>query len=94
MKNSIKKKTRESVENNVVDYFANSISSFDFVEKYIIPITSVSEEQQEEICNILSEYNSDWENADCDPEGATQKQDAELFRIIEGCANAIANVVT
>jgi hypothetical protein len=94
MKNSIQNQVVESVSNNVVDYFANSITSSDFVEKHIRTIVTVSEEQEEEkIIDILAEYNRDWDNADCDAEGATQEQDAELDRIIDNCAKAIADVV-
>ena len=93
MENSIQNQVVEVVSNNVVDYFANSINSSDFVQKHIRPIVTVSEEQEEKISDILSEYNKDWDNADCDSEGATKEQDAELDRIIEKCSKAIANVV-
>jgi spore germination protein YaaH len=93
MKNSIQNQVVEGVSNNVVDYFSNSITSSDFVEKHIKTIVTVSEEQEEKICDILAEYNRDWDNADCDAEGATQEQDAELDIIIDNCAKAIADVV-
>lgn len=91
--NKIQNQVVEVVSNNVVDYFANSITSSDFVQKHIRPIVTVSEEQEEKISDILSEYNRYWDNADCDSEGATQEQDAELDRIIDECSKAIANVV-
>ena len=93
MENSIQNQVVEVVCNNVVDYFANSITSSDFVKKHIRPIVTVSEDQEEKISDILSEYNRDWDNADCDSEGPTKKQDAELDRIIEKCSKAIANVI-
>lgn len=93
MKNSIQNQVAEAVSNNVVDYFANSITSSDFVEKQIRTIVTISEDQEEKICDIIAEYNRDWDNADCDAEGATQEQDAELDRIIDNCAKAIADVV-
>ena len=93
MENSIQNQVVEVVSNNVVDYFANSITSSDFVKKHIRPIVTVSEEQKEKISDILSEYNRDWDYADCDSEGATKEQDAELDRIIEKCSKAIADVV-
>ena len=93
MKNSIQNQVVEVVSNNVVDYFANSITSSDFVQKHIKPIVKVSEEQAEKISDILAEYNRDWDNADCDAEGATQEQDIELDRIIDECSKAIANVI-
>ena len=93
MENSIQNQVVEVVSNNVVDYFTNSITSSDFVQKHIKTIVTVSEEQEEKISDILSEYNRDWDNADCDSEGATKEQDAELDRIIDKCSKAIANVV-
>lgn len=94
MKNSIKKQVIKVVSNNVVDYFANSITSSNFVQKHIRSIVTVSEDQEKKISDILSEYNRDWVNADCDSEGPTKKQDVELDRIIEKCSKAIANVVS
>ena len=93
MENSIQNQVVEVVSNNVVDYFTNSITSSNFVQKHIRSIVTVSEEQEEKISDILSEYNRDWYNADCDSEGATKEQDAELDRIIEKCSKAIADVV-
>ena len=93
MENSIQNQVVEVVSNNVVDYFSNSITSSDFVQKHIKSIVTVSEDQEEKISDILSEYNRDWDNADCNSEGATKEQDAELDRIIEKCSKAIADVV-
>ena len=92
MKNSIKNQVIKVVSNNVVDYFANSITSSNFVQKHIRSIVTVSEDQEKKISDILSEYNRYWDDAECDLEGATKKQDAELDRIIEKCSKAIANV--
>jgi len=83
----------EAVSNNVVDYFANSIASSDFVENYIRCIIPVSDEQESKITDILSEYNRDWNNADCDAEGATQEQDLQLDLIIEKCGKEIMNLL-
>lgn len=88
----VKKEIIETVSNNVIDYFANSISASNFIEKHIKSITTVSDAQEEKICNILSEYDREFANADCDEEGATREQDAELDRIIEKCANAIYEI--
>ena len=93
MKNSIKNQVIKVVSNNVVDYFANSITSSNFVQKHIRSIVTVSEDQEKKISDILSEYNRYWDDAECDSEGPTKKQDAELDRIIEKCSKTIANVV-
>ena len=93
MKNSIKNQVVKEVSNFVIDYFANSITSSDFVQEHIRKIVTVSEEQEDEICNILADYNRDWDSADCDAEGVTQEQYVELDRIIYNCAKAITDVV-
>ena len=91
MKNSIQNQVVEAVSNNVVDYFANSITSSDFIEKHIKAITPVSKDVEIKIADILAEYNQDQDNAECDAEGATQEQDKELDIIIDKCSKAIAN---
>lgn len=93
MRNSIKNQVEEAVSNNVVDYFADLITSSDFVERHIRTILTLSEEQEEKIRDILAEYNMDWNSADCDAEGPTQEQDEELNKIINDCAKAIADNV-
>ena len=92
MENSIKNQILKVVSDNVVCYFANSISSTNFVDKHIRPINSVSEEMEDKITDILAEYNREWDNADCDEEGATQEQDKELDVIIEKCSKEISNL--
>ena len=92
MENSIKKQVEEVVSNNVGDYFSNSISSVDFVEKHIREVVSVSTGQEEIICNILAEYQNNWNSADCDGEGATREQDMALDEIIEKCGKEIINL--
>ena len=93
MNNSIKNQVAEAVSNNVAEYFAELINSSDFIEKHIGKIVTVSEDNEAKICNILAEYSMDWNSADCDAEGATQEQDAELNRIIDDCAKDIALIL-
>lgn len=93
MKNSIKKQVEEAVSNNVADYFADLITSSDFVAKHIRTILTLSEEQEYKVCDILAEYSMDWNYADCDTEGPTQEQDENLEKIINDCAKDIALVL-
>jgi hypothetical protein len=92
MKNSIQNQVVEVVANNVVDYFANSITSSDFVQKHIRPIVTVSEDQEEKIADILGLTQQEWDDADCAPEGATKEQDVALDKIIENAAFSIAEL--
>lgn len=89
MKNEIKNQLTEVIENNLVEYFANSISSSRFIDEFIRPITSVTEDQEEEIANIMAEANRDWDNAECDVEGATREQDILMDKILEKTASCI-----
>jgi hypothetical protein len=88
-----KENLRKSITDNITDYFANSISSSDFIDKFIKPFVPISEEQEQEITTIISEYNNDWDNAECDPEGATEQQALLLDEIIELTVNAVLTVV-
>ena len=92
LKKTLEVEIVEVVFSNVVDYFANSITSTEFINKILRPLTSVSEEQEEKISDILSEYNREWSDADCDAEGATQEQNKKLDRIIEDAAFSIAEL--
>ena len=86
MENSKQKQIEEVVYENVVRYFVNSITSHGFIEKYIRPITDVSDEQEEKICEILAEYNREWDAAPCDEDGATHEQIVNLDKIIDNCS--------
>ena len=92
MKNSIQNQVVEVVFSNVVDYFANSITSSEIINEIIRPLTSVSEEQEQKISDILLLTQQEWENVDCDAEGATQEQNIKLDRIIEDAAFSIAEL--
>ena len=89
MKNEIKKQLTEVIENNLVEYFANCISSSNFIDRFIKPIVAVSDEQSYSIADIMAAANQDWDAAPCDPEGANPEQDANLDRILKEAAAAI-----
>lgn len=93
MKNSIENQVAEAVADNVVDYFANLITSYYLVDEHIRPIIPVSDEQEENICAILAQHDIDWNTADCDADGPTQEQDEELDKIIKQCAEEIAKLL-
>jgi hypothetical protein len=94
MKNSIKNRIVDVISNNLVYFFANSITASDFVENHIKSITDVTEKQETRITDILFEYKQDWDNVDCDSEGATKKQDSELDSIIDKCTQTITYILT
>jgi hypothetical protein len=80
---------KEKAAKKVIHYFANTIS----LEGFMVSLdTYVSLEQEEQISNILGEYNRQWDDAPCDDEGATSEQDANLDRIIDECSTEIAKL--
>lgn len=87
--------TKTEVENNLVEYFANSVSSEKFVEKYIIPNTTrlVTDSEVQEICEILAQSQKGWEALDCDSEGATKEQEQAMDAYIDRITSEIMDVV-
>lgn len=71
------------IENNLVNYYANSITSSDFVNNRIRKFVSIDEEKEEKICDVLAQSQRGWDNIECDAEGATKEQDAEMDKYIE-----------
>lgn len=80
---------KSEIENNLVNYYANSITSSDFVKNHISKFVEISEEKEEEICNILALSQRGWDNIECDAEGATKEQDAEMDSYIESVTSEI-----
>lgn len=93
MENSVYNQVISWVQDSLIDYFGYSIAPTDFVEKHIRTIVRVSEVQEKQICNILAEYDRDWQAADCDAEGPTEEQKAEFDKIIENCSYDIAHLL-
>ncbi len=88
MKN-LKNKIQNEIEVNMINY---AFSSTSLINEVIRPLTSVSEEQEQKIDDILLLTQQEWDDADCDFEGATKEQDAVLDRIIEDAAIEIAEL--
>jgi hypothetical protein len=80
---------KEKATNYVIEYFACILGINDFIKRLDV---QVSEEQEEQIANILGEYSRQWDDAPCDDEGATAEQDANFDRIIDECATEIAKL--
>ena len=91
MKN-LKNKIKMEVEVNMINFLSNAASSTAIINTAIRPLTSVSEEQEQKISDILDLTQQEWEEADCDPEGATKEQNITLDKIIEDAANSIAEL--
>ena len=89
LKNEIEKR----MEVEMINYLSNaSDSSTSIINEVIRPLTSVSEEQEQAIADILLRTQQEWNDADCDAEGATKEQDVVLDKIIEDAAIEIAEL--
>ena len=87
------KNLKNKLEVEMINYLSGAKKAAEIINEIIRPLTSsVSEDQEEKISDILHLTQQEWENADCDAEGATQEQDAELDRIIEDAAFSIAEL--
>ena len=74
---------KSEIENNLVNYYANSITSSDFVNNHIRKFVSIDKEKEEKICDVLAQSQRGWDNIECDAEGATKEQDAEMDKYLE-----------
>ena len=83
---------KSEIENNLVNYYANSITSSDFVNNHIRKFVSIDEEKEEKICDVLSQSQRGWDNLECDAEGATQEQDAEMDEYLEEVTSGILEI--
>ena len=88
----LKNKIKMEVEVGMIDYLSNAKSAASITNEVIRPLTEVSEEQEQKISDILNSTQQEWDDADCDAEGATKEQDAALDKIIEDAANSIAEL--
>ena len=86
------KNLKNKLEVEMINYLSLSSTATEFINEIIRPLTQVSEDQEEKISDILDLTQQEWSDADCDAEGATQEQSAELDRIIEDAAFSIAEL--
>jgi len=91
MKN-LKNEIEKTLEVNMIAFLSNAKSETSIINEVIRPVTSVSEEQEQAIADILGLTQQEWDEADCDDEGATKEQDVVLDRIIEDAASSIAEL--
>lgn len=79
-------------DNEIVHYFGDLVPSekiTDFVELF----TKIDADQLERISDVLGEYDREWKDSPCDPEGPTEEQDIEMDEIVRKCAREIAAIV-
>ena len=88
LKNEIEKR----MEVEIINYLSNAKSSTEIINEVLRPLTSVTEEQEQAIGDILDLTQQEWDAADCDAEGATKEQDVVLDKIIEDAAIEIAEL--
>jgi hypothetical protein len=92
MEKNLKNEIKNEMEVNMIEYLSNAKSETSIINEVLRPLTEVSEEQEQEIEAILEHTQQEWNNADCDAEGATKEQNIVLDKIIEDAAIAIAEL--
>jgi len=85
------KNLKNAITDNLINYYANSINLFDFVENNISPFIEISEESKETIRLIISQSQRGWYAIECDEEGPTKEQDEEMDAYIESVTAEILN---
>lgn len=72
-------------KNSIIDmltaYAANAISGCDIAEKL--------NKDEDEVFNILGEFQKEWDEAPCDEGGPTREQDAHIDEILENYAQEL-----
>ena len=89
---TLKNKIEKTLEVEMINYLSNAKSEIEIINEIIRPLTEVSEEQEQKISDILSLTQQEWDDADCDAEGATKEQNTALDKIIEDAAFSISEL--
>jgi hypothetical protein len=89
---NLKNEIEKSLEVNMINYLSHGSTATEIINEVILPLTSVSEEQEQAIADILEHTQQEWDAADCDFEGATKEQNVVLDKIIEDAAEEIAEL--
>jgi hypothetical protein len=83
----------EILVGSIIDYFADTISLSDWIEKNIKANFEIYQRQELQIKYILKRFIKVFKAAPCDAEGANLEQGIIHDNIIESCAIAILNVI-
>jgi hypothetical protein len=87
-----KEKIRTAIENNLVLYYANSLSAYQFIDKYIRVYHNISEEQEEAIHDIFAQSKVVWSKLECDLEGPSKEQNEEMDKHLEEVTKEILQI--
>ena len=85
----MKNKFRRKIEDDLIEYFANSMTSHQLITENISAFGEISNEIEENICNLLAHSQRGWDAIECDAEGATASQDAEMDKFLKQVAQEI-----
>lgn len=80
----MKNLSKDQIVNSLINYAAN------------VPDHTLEELRDEygnSISSVLVEFDREWNNAPCDPEGATAEQDANLDSILDRYADDIIEII-
>jgi len=74
----MKTENKNEITALLIDYCSNSIPALTIVEKL-----NASEIHEENICQILGDFQRDWNALECDPEGFTKAQEKEADDLLD-----------
>jgi hypothetical protein len=81
------------LQDQIVHYFNNALSSADLIVLLMNREFKIELEQEIKIVEILGHYNTEYDKAPCDPEGATEYQEFIMDRIFENCSAEIIDLL-
>lgn len=81
------------LHDQITHYFNNALSSTELIVLLINQQFAIELEQEIKIVEILGHYNTEYDKAPCDPEGATEYQELIIDRIVESCSAEIIDLL-
>lgn len=81
------------LQDQIVHYFNNALSSTELIVSLTNREFQIELEHEIKIVEILVHYNTEYDNAPCDSEGATHYQELYIDRIVESCSKEIIELL-
>ena len=76
--------TKDEMTALLLDYCSNTIPASTIVEKL-----NASEVDEQDISQILGDFQQDWDELECDQEGFTKEQDIEADELLDRTVNQL-----
>ena len=76
-------KLKSEIENNLIVYYSNLITSSRFVDNHIRQFVFIDQEKEDKICEVIEMSQRGWDDIEINAEGATAEQDEALDQYLE-----------